>query len=140
MKCAFAGCSRIPRALGLCNAHYQQHRLKQPLRPVRGYSPRGTKCTLAGCDRPARCSGLCSGHVQRRTAALKDGTFETGEWKGPLRGLRKDHVVIGRGRVKLPAKVAPAVLGYAEIRGLSPLDAVAEIAHRAIAERLVRLA
>jgi hypothetical protein len=65
--CAFEGCDKRRRALGLCVAHYMQQRRGTPLRPLRPY--RGTRgpskrmpCSFEGCRRPNNGKGLCAAH------------------------------------------------------------------------------
>jgi hypothetical protein len=65
--CAFEGCGRRHKALGLCWGHYQQQYRGTPLRPLGPYrGPRGKLpprlCSFEGCGRRHNGKGLCAAH------------------------------------------------------------------------------
>ena len=67
-ECSVDGCTTAPKALGVCNMHYQ--RLKRtgdtgPSGPVWGSVNRGRTCRGPECDRPAHAKGLCEPHYRQ---------------------------------------------------------------------------
>lgn len=64
-KCNFPSCTHDSYGKGLCNAHYQQQRRGEELRPLR---PRRRKneepkpCTVPECGRPQYGKGFCAAH------------------------------------------------------------------------------
>jgi hypothetical protein len=70
--CSFQGCGRRFDCKGLCQTHARQLRRGEPLTPILGRAPIGSRAgaTCAapeGCPRPVYGHGLCYAHcVQRR--------------------------------------------------------------------------
>lgn len=69
-ECSFEACDRAARVRGLCAAHYQQWRLGQGMRPLRGKEPKRL-CSFDGCDRVNRAKGLCQSHYAQKIAGKK---------------------------------------------------------------------
>lgn len=65
-SCAFTGCEREHRSLGLCDGHYQQQRKGRPLTPLTPRPPSNVgPCRFDPCGRKAHSRGLCPGHYHQ---------------------------------------------------------------------------
>jgi HNH endonuclease len=65
-RCSFPGCGRPHLAKGLCRGHYEQQRLKRPLRPLRPRRRGDPACSFEGCGNVAVNKGLCQAHANQR--------------------------------------------------------------------------
>jgi hypothetical protein len=65
--CFVDGCAKRYKAKGLCNTHYERHRLGLSLAPpVRQYERGERLCKAEGCDKPRACSAYyCQKHYMR---------------------------------------------------------------------------
>ncbi|MFC4063292.1 endonuclease domain-containing protein [Planomonospora corallina] len=85
-SCSFQDCGRPVRTLTFCKTHYDQHRIGQPLKPIRSMIPRGTytECSFPGCGRPHSSQGYCDGHYQQKkkgfTLTPLRGWISQAEW------------------------------------------------------------
>lgn len=64
--CTVEGCERQVKCSGLCNMHYQRHRLYGRITTVLHVN-RGMECAEEGCSRKAYTKGFCKMHHRRRT-------------------------------------------------------------------------
>lgn len=62
--CSFEPCGEPSRTKGLCQSHYMQVRLGQPLHPV-NRRRQAKPCSVDRCGRGAIVRGLCDGHYQQ---------------------------------------------------------------------------
>jgi hypothetical protein len=62
--CEFEGCDRKHKAKGLCINHYQQHKDRGVLVPLRSTTQR--ICEFEGCGRGHMAKGLCNGHYLQK--------------------------------------------------------------------------
>lgn len=64
--CKFEGCNRPKKAFKLCNAHYQQLRRGQTLRPILIRESTDGPCSIIGCLRKVQAKHLCGMHYKRK--------------------------------------------------------------------------
>lgn len=73
-KCSVEGCDRKAKSIGLCNAHYLQHKAagrpegSAHFKPLKDTGPRGVprSCNIPDCDRRRYCGGFCARHYKRQ--------------------------------------------------------------------------
>jgi hypothetical protein len=61
--CNFEGCGNVAVNKGLCQAHTNQRKKGQPLRPLRPFYGMQGPCRFDGCVKPRAAGGYCAGHA-----------------------------------------------------------------------------
>ena len=67
-QCSYEACARKATGsrMNLCDAHYQQYKKGQPLRPIRErLKEQLATCRAPGCDKKPKRKNLCAAHISR---------------------------------------------------------------------------